>query len=641
MCGICGVYEFDKEARVDHFLIKRMCDSLIHRGPDEEGIHVDKNMGLGHRRLSIIDLSTGQQPLCNEDKTIWIVFNGEIYNYLELKEVLIKKGHIFRTNSDTETIVHLYEEMGEEFVSQLRGMFSIAIWDSTKSKLVLARDRLGKKPLYYFINDKRCIFGSELKAILQDNRVPREMNFEAMDDYFSFFCVPGEKSIFKKVHKLLPGHILICKQNNVIVKEYWDIDFDKQANKREESYYKNRLKELLEDAVKCRLISDVPLGAFLSRGIDSSTIVGLMSTLLNKPVITTTIGFEEKEFDESEFAKIIARQYHTNHHESIVKPKAIEMIPRLISHFDEPFADASAIPTYYVSKMAKEYMTVALTGDGGDEVFAGYNNYPQMLFENSISSFIPGFIKRDILPLILKCYPKQGNRLASLLRGQDFLKSIITPFEIFYLNNKLRFQPEHKESLYSNNLKSQLCSYNSISVLEPYFKKVQGKDILTQMQYLDLKTYLPNDVLVKVDRMSMAVSLETRCPLLDHKIVEFAFEEIPPDLKLRNNQSKYILKQVMQDFLPEEIRKRKKKGFSVPIAYWLRGELKSVVEEILFSTRSKQRGYFDFDYLQLRWKQVQEGQRMSLPKHFWALLIFELWCRVYLDEMAIDGLENI
>ncbi len=615
--------------------------SLIHRGPDEEGIYVDQNMGLGHRRLSIIDLSTGQQPLCNEDKTVWIAFNGEIYNYLELKEVLTKKGHIFKTNSDTETIVHLYEETGEEFVSQLRGMFSIAIWDSVKGKLILARDRLGKKPLYYFFDDKRCIFGSELKVILQDNRVSRAIDFEAMDDYFSFFCVPGEKSIFKKIHKLLPGHILICNQNNITVKEYWDINFDKKANKKEESYYKNRLEELLEDAVKCRLISDVPLGAFLSGGIDSSTIVSLMSPLLNKPVITTTIGFEKKEFDESEFARIISKQYHTNHHETIVKPKAIEVLPRLISHFDEPFADASAIPTYYVSKMAKEYMTVALTGDGGDEVFAGYNEYPQMLFENSISSSIPGFIKRDIIPFILKCYPKQGSQLSSLLRGQDFLRSIITPFEIFYLKHKLRFQPEHKDSLYGDNLKAQIGSYNSISVLEPYLKKVQGKDILTQMQYLDLKTYLPNDVLVKVDRMSMAVSLETRCPLLDHKIVEFAFEEIPPDLKLRNNQSKYILKQVMQNFLPEEIRKRGKKGFSVPIASWLRGELKPVVEEILFSTRSKQRGYFSFDYLQLRWKQVQEGQRMSLPKHFWALLIFELWCRAYLDGMAIDGLENI
>jgi asparagine synthase (glutamine-hydrolysing) len=638
MCGICGVYEFDKDVRVEQSLIKKMCDVLIHRGPDEEGIYLDKNIGLGHRRLSIIDLSTGQQPLCNEDGSIWVVFNGEIYNYLELRKTLIQKGHILKTNCDTETIVHLYEEVGEDFVSQLRGMFSIAIWDSLKKRIILARDRLGKKPLYYFINEKRCLFGSELKAILQDVRVPREMDLEAMDDYFSFFCVPGEKSIFKGIQKLLPGHILICSQEKVEIKEYWDVVFDEQG-KEGEKYYKEKLEKLLEDAVKCRLISEVPLGAFLSGGIDSSVVVSLMSRLLKEPVLTTTIGFEKKEFDESKFAKIVAMSCHTDHHELVIKPKAVEMLPRLIRYFDEPFADASAIPTYYVSKKAKEHITVALTGDGGDEVFGGYNEYRQVLFEHFISSFLPGFMKRDIIPFLLGCYPKQNNWRSFLFRGRDFLRSLSTPFEIFYLENKLRFQFEDKKSLYSHDLRSKIDGYNAISVLEPYFKRVQGMDVLTQMQYLDLKTYLPNDVLVKVDRMSMAVSLETRCPILDHKVVEFAFQEIPARLKLMHNQSKYILKKVMWDWFPAEIRNRRKKGFSVPIAHWIRGDLKPVVEEILFDQKSRQRGYFNFDYLQSRWKQVQEGQRGSMPKHFWALLIFELWCKVYLDGLTMDELK--
>lgn len=631
MCGICGIYNFNSDNHVNPSLIQGMCEVIKHRGPDDEGVYLNKNIGLGHRRLSIIDLSKGHQPICNEDKTIWIVFNGEIYNFPGLHDWLVKKGHIFKTNSDTEVIIHLYEEKGEDFVTDLRGMFAIAIWDDKKKKIILTRDRLGKKPIYYFVDKERLLFASEIKSILQDNGIKRELDYEAVDDFLSFLCVPAPKTIFKDIKKLLPGHILVCTPENISVMEYWDIKFLPQENK-DETYYIERLSELLNEAVECRLMSEVPLGAFLSGGVDSSSVVALMSKLLDQPVITSSIGFKEESFNELEFAKIITQKYNTNHYEHIVTPDIFDVINKLIWHFDEPFADASAIPTYYVSKTAREHVTVALSGDGGDEVFAGYTRrYFYDRLENQIRNVLPQFIRKNLLPSIAKYYPKLDwlPKILKILRVKTILTNIALSPERAFFNSMSTFNNEQKDKLYSHDLKTKLSGYDSFSLFEYYFNKTKGWDPLSRVQYVDTKTYLPNDILVKVDRMSMAVSLEVRSPFLDHKLVEFA-ATIPSDLKLKGMISKYILKKTLKPLLPDEILTRKKMGFGVPIGLWFKNEIKNMTQEILFNSNCSQRGYFNIESIRWMWNQHQRGIT-NFDYHLWALLIFELWHQKFID----------
>ncbi|MEW6620696.1 MAG: asparagine synthase (glutamine-hydrolyzing), partial [bacterium] len=586
-----------------------------------EGMYINNNIGLGHRRLSIIDLAQGHQPLSNEDKTIWVVFNGEIYNYPELRDELINKGHLFTTNSDTEVIVHLYEEKGDEFVCYLRGMFSIGLWDAKAKKLILCRDRVGKKPLHYFIDKDRIIFGSEIKSILQDQTIKKVLNYEAVDDFLSFLCVPAPKTIFKGISKLLPAHILICTSTGISIREYWDFKFETTPGLNEDEYKEN-LTHLLKESVQCRLMSEVPLGAFLSGGIDSSCVVGMMSQLSEKPVITSSIGFDEAVFDELKFARLVASHLKTNHHEYIVRPDALEVLSKLVYHFDEPFADSSAIPTYYVSKMAKEDVTVALSGDGGDEFFAGYNSYQYNISQDRIRRLIPEFIKRYILRPFLNHYPK-------FLRAKRYLTSISSSFESTLMMSKSFYDAQMKQQLYTDEFKSQLSGYDPFVVLEPYLNRSKGWDTLSRAQYIDAKTYLSDDILVKVDRMSMAVSLEVRAPLLDHKLIEFV-ATIPPELRLKKGVSKYILKKSMEELVPLEILERGKKGFSVPLNLWLKKDLKNMVEETLLVPKALQRGYFKPEYIQWMWREYQKGTK-NLATQFWCLLMFELWHRAYIE----------
>ncbi|MDI6781739.1 MAG: asparagine synthase (glutamine-hydrolyzing) [bacterium] len=501
-------------------------------------------------------------------------------------------------------------------------MFAVGLWDEKEKKLILARDRLGKKPLHYLIENGRLLFGSEIKSILQDKEVKREINYEAINDFLTFLCIPAPKTIFKGIFKLPPGHILVCTPDKFFVREYWDFNFsNSQGLIQKEEYYINKLIPLLRDSVKCRLMSEVPLGAFLSGGIDSSCVVALMSQLCQEPVITSSIGFEEDAFNELNFAQIIATLFKTSHYEDIVRPDSMEILPKLIHHFDEPFADSSAIPTYYVSQAAKKRVTVALSGDGGDEFFAGYTSYYDDIFEDRVRNIIPTFIKRSLRPLL--------NHYPDFLPAKSYLSNVCSSFEEAFMLSRSTGMPEIQQKIYSQEFISKITGYDSFSVLEPYLKRSKGWDTLSRAQYIDAKTYLPDDILVKVDRMSMAVSLEVRAPFLDHKLIEFV-GSIPSNLRLHNGILKYILKRSMEGILPQEILKRKKKGFSVPISMWFKKELKTMMEEILFSPRASQRGYFNPYYVRMMWEDHQKGIK-DFSSQFWCLLMLELWERAFIE----------
>lgn len=633
MCGICGVYNFGSSEPVKPGLVQEMTDSLYHRGPDEEGTYVKDEIGLGMRRLAIIDLATGQQPISNEDGSIWIVFNGEIYNYRRLRDDLILKGHRFKTNSDTEVILHLYEEQGEMCVRHLGGMFAFAIWDRGKRKLTLARDRLGIKPLYYWLDGGFCLFGSEIKAILKDSRIPRQINYEALDDYFTFLAIPSPKSIFKGISKLPPAHILTCTSDQVSLKEYWDVEFtsnsslsgEADAYAREENYEQDLIHHL-KDSVESQLISEVPLGAFLSGGIDSSAVVAVMSNGLNRPVITSSIGFSENGFDETKFARLVSHLYRTTHYEHLVRPELEVVLPKLIYHFDEPFADSSAVPTYYLSKTAREHVTVALSGDGGDELFAGYRRYFYDRFENKLRGYLPRFIRRYLLPPLAKIYPK-ADYLPQFLRAKTLLTNLSLSPEQGYANSLSLYNGEMRRKLYSEDLKRKLAGYDPTDTLLKYFKKTEGLDPLSRIQYVDIKTYLPDDILTKVDRMSMANSLEVRVPLLDHQFVEFA-ATIPPDLKLKGGNSKYIFKKAIRPYLSPDILERRKMGFSIPADTWFRKDIKEMAEDILFDSKTLNRGYFNPRFLHKMWRNHQSGLK-NYGQHLWSLLVLEMWHREF------------
>jgi asparagine synthase (glutamine-hydrolysing) len=631
MCGICGIFSFEKGASIQPGVIRQMTQVLTHRGPDDEGIYINKNIGLGHRRLSIIDLTTGHQPISNQDGTLWIVYNGEVYNYLELMDKLKSLGHIFKTRSDTETIIHAYEEWGDDFVNRLRGMFAFAIWDEKNNKLLLARDRLGIKPLHYMIDRNRIVFGSEIKSILQDPMVKKEVDFEALEDYFTYLYVRAPRTMFKGIKKLLPGHVLICTPEAIRLKEYWDLNFSNVTD-ASEGYYTDKLIALLEESVRIRLMSEVPLGAFLSGGIDSSSVVAIMSGLLDSPVITSSIGFEDEKFNEIHYAKKVADRFNTDHHEFIVKPDALKLLPKLVWHFDEPFADSSAIPTYYVSETARRHVTVALSGDGGDENFAGYRNYFIDRLENYFR-IMPDWFRKALFGNMAKIYPK-ADYLPQFLRGKTFLQNVSVPPARAYHNTKSTFKSEIKNRLYSKELKNEINKYDPFTVFEDYYNKANTDDHLSRILYVDMKTYLVDDILTKVDRMSMANSLEVRVPILDHIFMEFV-ATIPSDLKLKGKTGKYIFKKALRDLVPEEILERKKWGFGVPIGSWFRNEIKEFTEEILFSSKSRQRGYFDVDYIQKMWKEHQRGIK-NYTHHLWILLMFEMWHQTFIDSNSIS-----
>ena len=618
MCGICGIFNFENQQEISPELVHRMNETILHRGPDDEGIFTGPGIGFGFRRLSIIDLAGGHQPISNEDGSIWVMLNGEIYNYLELRHELEQRGHRFATRSDTESIVHLYEEFGEGCFARLRGMFAIALWDSRERKLLLARDRVGKKPLFYCADDKQILFGSELKALLANGGPSRDVDAHAISDYFSFGYVPAPKTIYRSVRKVLPGHYIVASGSGLRDQCYWDISFGKLAVRTEEEWCELVRHELCE-ATRVRLMSDVPLGAFLSGGIDSSAIVAVMSRIMQRPVTTCSIGFEVKEYNESEFARRVAQQFATDHHETLVRPSAIDIVNKLAWHFDEPFADSSAVPTYYVSKVAREHVTVALGGDGGDESFAGYRRYVFDHFENILRRRVPGWMRRTVFGPLGQWYPPLASAPRVFRAKATFQSLSRTPLE-GYFNSLSIFRPDDKYRLFTPDFRRKLGGYDSLGVFEHYYDRAETDDLLSRIQYVDMKTYLPDDILTKVDRASMAVSLEVRAPLLDHHLMEHV-ASMPSSLKLRGRTSKYIFKKAMEPILPKEILYRRKQGFAVPLDHWFRSELRDLAYESIF--RSDE-GIFDMKFLKKIWEQHQGGH-YDRSSHLWSILMFRKW----------------
>jgi len=630
MCGICGQINLNNES-VDENLLKSMTSCLLHRGPDDEGIYLKNNVGLGHRRLSIIDLSPlAHQPMSNEDGTIWIVYNGEIYNFPELREDLRKKGHIFRSKSDTETIIHLYEEYGAECLKYLRGMFAFALWDEKSQSLFLARDRIGKKPLYYRHSQNTFVFASEIKSILQDRSFLRKPDHAAIHHYLTYQYVPSPWTAFEGIKKLPPAHYLVLKNGHAKIERYWKLSFLPKHKIKEEDL-KKEIIERLKEAVRIRLISDVPLGAFLSGGIDSSATVALMSGMMNEPVKTFSIGFKEKAYDELKYAKMIANRFRTSHTEFMVEPRAIELIDKLVWHYNEPFADSSAIPTYYVSKLAREHVTVILNGDGGDEDFAGYGRYVANEFSRVIHRFFPTPVAKAILPFVM-AMPHGTDPDNFFWRLKRFLQEYIKSPEMRNAHWLCHFTTEMKSELYADGFLSQFSGIDSFELLLDKYKEAEAESFLDKTLYADVMMYLPDDLLVKVDVASMANSLEARSPFLDHEFMEF-IARIPSELKLRGRTTKYILKEALKGILPDEVLYREKMGFGVPLDHWFRNELKEMAYDTLLSDRALQRGYFKKEAVKKILDEHLAG-KWNWHNHIWNLLMLELWHRMFIDARA-------
>lgn len=629
MCGIAGIVYTDPSHPVERALLQRMTDVMTHRGPDADGLHAWPGAAFGHRRLSIIDVAGGRQPIFSEDRTKAVILNGEIYNFAELRAELEARGHRFATRSDTEAIVHAYEEHGVACVERLRGMFAFALWDAKLRRLLLARDRVGKKPLYYLHDGERLAFASELKALLQDPGVKRAIRLEGLDDYFSFGVVPAPATIFEGVAQLPPAHSLVWERGRVRIAEYWDVPYG-GVGPRSEREALEAFAHVLDDAVRVRLVSDVPLGAFLSGGVDSSAVVESMARLGGRPVVTTSVGFAERAFSELEHARAVADTVRADHREVMVEARAADILPRLVWHLDEPFADASALPTYYVAKAARERVTVALSGDGGDEVFAGYQRrYGMNRLESRLRRSLPRWLRTGVLGPLGRVYPK-ADWLPRPLRARYVLQNLGTGFERAYFDDMSVFRSDAKRALLSPDLHRELGGHDSFAGFAAHFARVRGLDPLTQILHVDLKTWLANDILVKVDRMSMASSLEVRSPLLDHRVIEFA-ATLPSELKYRGWTSKYLLKRHLEGRVPDRVIHRPKQGFDVPLAGWLRGGLREMGEDLLFAPRSIGRGYARPEAVRRLWERHQRGAQ-DCSSELWALMVLELWHRILVDQ---------
>ena len=597
-----------------------MCEVIRHRGPDDEGIHVEAGVALGMRRLSIIDLSTGHQPIHNEDKTVWVVFNGEIYNYRELRAELEAAGHRFYTSSDTETIVHAYEAWGEAAFGRLRGMFGIGLWDRPRRTLLLARDRAGIKPLHYTEAGGRLYFGSELKSLIAAGAVERDIDLESLDHYLTFLYTPRDRSIFKGVRKLPPGHYLRWRDGRAEIVPYWRVGAEETyAGTTEDAA--RELRSVLSSAVRSHMVSDVPLGAFLSGGVDSSVVVGLMAEASDRPVKTFSIGFDDPEFDELEHARTVATHFGTDHHEFVVRPDGLAILDGVIEHFDEPFADSSAIPTWYVSEIARQHVTVVLSGDGGDELFGGYDRYlphPRVAQFDRLN--IPG--SRALAGAL-------WSRLPHGTLGRNFLRHVsLTPDER-YLDSMLFFRADERAAMYSADLRTALDGARAERVLARHFDRFAALPLHGRMMRFDFETYLPEDVLTKVDRMSMAHSIESRVPLLDNEVIEFA-SRLPSSMKIHNGRRKHVLKEAVRDLLPDSIVNRRKQGFGVPLGVWFRGGLTSIFADVLGSARARERGYFDRAFVDRIVREHLDGTRDHTLR-LWQLVVLELWHRAYVD----------
>ena len=628
MCGITGFINANGGA-VDRSTLERMNTAIIHRGPDDDGFYVNENVGLAMRRLSIIDLVSGQQPIYNSDKTKAIVFNGEIYNYQTLRDDLEKLGHQFYTKSDTEVVIHLYDEYGVDCLQYLRGMFALAIWDEREKSLFLARDRVGKKPvLYSHQANGDLIFGSEFQAVLQHPSVSREVDMEAIDSYISFLCVPAPQTAFKQIRKLEPGHWLKWKDGSIETKRYWQPDFSKKIKITKEEAIEETTR-ILRESTRLRMISEVPLGAFLSGGVDSSAVVALMAQESSTPVKTFSIGFEEEDFSELKYAKRVAEHVGAEYHEFIVRPNALDVIPTLVEHYGEPYADSSAIPTYYVSKETRKHVTVALNGDGGDESFAGYERYAAMRIAEAYHR-VPKALRKIFVEAPVNFLPTSELKRSRFRDAKRFLEAANLPRTERYFRWMSTFNRDAKHDLYTKEFAASVAGQNASHFLDDWFAKANGTGTLDATLLTDQMTYLPNDLLVKVDIASMANSLEARSPFLDHKLIEFA-ASLPESMKMSRFETKSLLKKVAARLVPREVVYRKKMGFGVPVGRWFRGEMKDFVRGVLLSEKSLKRGIVRSEMIERYVDEHTTGKR-DHAFQIWTLLMLELWFQRFIDQ---------
>jgi asparagine synthase (glutamine-hydrolysing) len=627
MCGIAGKVLFDSGAKVERAEITAMLSPMVHRGPDEQGIHLDGNAGLGHLRLSIIDLNTGAQPMTNEDETVWIVFNGEIYNFLELREKLLAKGHLFRSQSDTEVIVHAYEEFGPDCVKELRGMFAFAIWDAKRRRLFVARDRVGIKPLYFCDTGRAFYFASELKAIIADPAVPREINLAAIRKFLAFHYLPGTETLFKHIHKLLPGHHLTVEQDKVTQQQYWDLHFTRQRWQMSFDEATEELHGLLASTVRDHMIADVPVGILSSGGVDSSAILNFAVHATDKKIKTFTVGFDgDQVVDERPFARLSAQRFGTEHFETSISADDFwDFLPSYVWHMEEPVCEPPAVALFYVSKLARNHVKVLLSGEGGDEAFAGYPNYPNMMRLDRIRAGLGPLARTAGAAAAFagklcdnEKWRRYGSALGRPLATQYFSRT----------SGPTGFFNRNAESFFTADFLTRTAAVSAAGFVSNLTATVKDEPLLNQMLYVDTKTWLPDDLLVKADKITMANSLELRVPLLDHVVLEFA-ASLPPDFKVRGRETKRILKATFARSLPAEILKRKKAGFPVPYESWLRGDLKQKIEDVLLSDRCLSRGYFQKEEVSRLLE--ANGSDNKFAKDVFCLLVLELWHRTFLD----------
>ena len=627
MCGICGKIFFEKDKRVDPQLIKMMADSMYHRGPDDEGAYLSGNIALGHRRLSIIDLNRGKQPISNEDESVWIVFNGEIYNYQDLREKLIRRDHQFKTDTDTEVIVHAYEEFGEDCVKRLRGMFAFAIWDDRNQALFIARDRVGIKPLYYSLGTEQLVFASEMKAILQDPSVDREVNLPIIDRFLTYFYIPGDETLLKSIRKLRPGHTLTVRRGKADIRQYWDLSFTSGNKAHTLNESKEELLGLLKEAVRLHMISDVPVGFLLSGGVDSTAMLNLSLNETDKDLSTFTIGFDGEDFaDERVYARLAAEKFGTKHYEMTIKAQDfVEFLPSYVWHMEEPVCEPPAIALYYVSKLASEHVKVLISGEGGDEAFAGYQNYRNLVWLERLKK-LAGPFKRPVSDFL-----KGLEGVASLGRLEKYVQLISVPFDQYYYgrtSSPFTFFNSIFKEFYSPDFLRFIDKDRSTEPTRRCLERNHSRDYLSRMLYTDTKTWLPDDLLLKADKITMANSVELRVPLLDHEVLEFA-ADIPSHFKVSGITTKHLLKAAFRNLIPDEIIKREKTGFPVPYAKWFNNELSSYTREILLDRETLNRGYFEEKGIN---SLLENGTPAIRSKEIFSLIVLELWHRIFLSK---------
>lgn len=632
MCGINGIaFSSRSQKKINESVLRRMTDVIFHRGPDDGGIFIDENVGFGHRRLSIVDVAHGAQPMFSNDRSKVIIYNGEVYNHADYREELEAKGYKFQTHCDTETILHLYEEYGAKAVEKLRGMFAFAIWDRQAKMLFIARDRLGVKPLYYVHDEQgNLFFGSEIKTLLEANAIKPEINYAALPDQFANHGTSRDETLFKGVKRLLPGHFLIWKDGNLNIEEFWDVKFEPKHDEKSDKDYIEEWREMFRHSVKLRLMADVPLGMFLSGGIDSSAIAAMMSEMVDEPIKTFSVGFKEREANEFEYARIVAKAFKTEHHEITITPEQFfAELPKLVWHEDEPIGFIASVPLYFVSKLAQKHVKVVLTGEGSDEILAGYGRYAKALqllnygekYESLTPSFIRSFVKSSVSAI--------GGKLnrTFLTREADI--------ENLFFDNFAIFGKTMQKNLFSEETKARISERNPYFYQNKWLEKNDAIETLDKLLYVDTKTYL-HELLMKQDQMSMAASIESRVPFLDHKLVELT-AKMPTQMKLRGKDTKFLLREAMKGILPDEILNRSKMGFPVPIGNWFRNEYKHIVNEYVLSERSLNRGIFNADFVREIVQKHNAGENHD--ERLWSLVNFEIWQRRFFDGEAFEKKE--